>query len=199
MKNKVVLTILSLALVLSAAACGNASSDSESDSAVSTQLDQSGTEGSALETEITEPADTEASDDVTENAEDTEETVTEEASGTEDDATEAVETSDGTEEAEEVIPDISEITVESEDDGITLLKSFFGTEDDETGNQYVFIYLSTVTIDDVEYYAYTWSWAVDDHYSRLTDVFVSLDGSAIYEGDYDAQECVFYTDNMLTE
>ncbi len=213
MKNKLVLTILSIGLVLAVTACGTTSSNSEDDTSLVTEMGVSGTEDSALETEITESSDADDSEtvDATEEA-----AATEEAEATEvSDATEAVEgtesvdstedsdadeTSDDSEaESEEEIPDISEITVESEDDGILLLKAFFGTEDSETGNKYVFIYLNTVTVNDVEYYAYTWSWAVDDHYSRLTDVFVSLDGSSIYEGDYDAEDCVFNSDNMLDE
>ena len=209
MKNKLVLTILSIGLVLAVTACGTTSSNSEDDTSLVTEMGVSGTEGSALETEITESSDADDSEavDTTEEAAATEEAesteafdATEAVEGTE--SVEATEDSDAEEtsdDSEEEIPDISEITVESEDDGILLLKAFFGTEDAETGNKYVFIYLNTVTVNDVEYYAYTWSWAVDDHYSRLTDVFVSLDGSSIYEGDYDAEDCVFNSDNMLDE
>lgn len=188
MKNKMIIAFLSTALLFATAAC---SSDNN------TELSEDLTTGEALtetsEIVVTEPTETETESEAAFDTETSSETEfsTEEPSEAESPDTETTETDE--------IPAIEDITVESEDDGVLLLKAYFGTEDDETGNAYVFIYLNTVTIDGTDYYAYTWSWSVDDHYSRLTDVFVSLDGSAIYQGDYDADACTFNSDNMLEE
>ncbi len=186
MKNKIIIALLSTTLLFAAAGCGSdETAEPSEDLTTGEALTEDG------ESVVTEPTEAEAGSEVVSESE----TSSEAEPVTEISSEESSEAAEGTETEE--IPAIEDITVESEDDGVLLLKAYFGTEDDETGNAYVFIYLNTVTIDDTEYYAYTWSWSVDDHYSRLTDVFVSLDGSAIYQGDYDADGCTFNSDNML--
>lgn len=129
------------------------------------------------ETESTEPDKTE---------ETTKTGTTEAASATETEeattvtATEAVTTEATTTEASADTG--SRITQEQAE---ALLTENLGTEDAATGNTYSFGYADTVTVDGDAYYVYIWSWLVDNnHFSRIADLFVRVDGSAIYEGQY---------------
>lgn len=64
-----------------------------------------------------------------------------------------------------------------------LLLKYYGIKDKKTGNTYSYAYLKTVAIDGKKYYAYSVNWLVDgDHYSFVGNIFVSLDGKAIYTG-----------------
>ncbi len=188
MKHKLIATLLLVPLCLSLAACGTpVGNDTESISGGTGSLPA--TEMAASEVAMGE--DSEASAE-SETPDDATEAITDGTEGTE--AEEVQETTDP-----DVIPSVDDITVASEEDGVLLLKALFGTEDAETGYPYIFIYLNTVTVDDADYYAYTWSWNVDnDHYSRLTDVFVATDGSSVYQGDYDPEGCVFNSEDELS-
>lgn len=94
--------------------------------------------------------------------------------------------------------DAADIKVNNPEDAVKLLEAVFGTEDAETGYPYSFGYIDTFTVDGIEYYGFVWSWLVEsDHLSRLTDVLVQTDGSAIYQGNYDGQDWEINSGNML--
>lgn len=81
-----------------------------------------------------------------------------------------------------------------------LLSQTLGEQDEETGNTYSFGYVDTFTIDGTEYHMFVWSWLVEDHSSRLADLFVAVDGSAIYEGLYNGETAeVFQEKNYLKD
>lgn len=76
-----------------------------------------------------------------------------------------------------------EITV---DEALQILYDKYGTEDVDTGFTYSYGYTETDEIDGVTYYNFRMSWLVDnDHFSYLTNLFVSTDGSKVYSGAYD--------------
>lgn len=78
--------------------------------------------------------------------------------------------------------DSSEIKEIGAAEAQNLLKSTFGEKDDMTENPYSFDYTKDCEIDDVAYYAFSWSWTENGESKKLTDIFVSHDGSKIYEG-----------------
>ena len=81
-----------------------------------------------------------------------------------------------------------------------LLFQTLGEKDEETGNTYSFGYVDTFTVDGTEYHMFVWSWLVEDHSSRLADLFVAVDGSAIYEGLYNGETAeVFKEKNYLKD
>lgn len=81
-----------------------------------------------------------------------------------------------------------------------LLFQTLGEKDEETGNTYSFGYVDTFMVDGTEYYMFVWSWLVEDHSSRLADLFVAVDGSAIYEGLYNGETAeVFKEKNYLED
>ena len=85
------------------------------------------------------------------------------------------------------------------EDAEQLLVSVLGTQDEQTGYTYSFGYIETMTIDGAEYHAFVWSWLVEDHNSRLGELFVAVDGSAIYEGEYLGDSAELDTQkNLLT-
>ncbi len=133
---------------------------------------------------------TDSNSDLTEEETTEEITATEQDSHTEEDTT----SEDTTEEDTEGESQSGNISVS---EAQNILISCLGSSDAETGNEYSFAYLDMVNIDGVDYYAFYWSWMVDsDHSSRLGDVFVAADGSAVYEGVYNAiGDCELYTDN----
>lgn len=81
-----------------------------------------------------------------------------------------------------------------------LLFQILGEKDEETGNTYSFGYVDTFMVDGTEYHMFVWSWLVEDHSSRLADLFVAVDGSAIYEGLYNGETAeVFKEKNYLED
>jgi len=80
-----------------------------------------------------------------------------------------------------------------------LLVKVFGTEDAETGNVYSFGYVNTMTVNGVEYHAFTWGWLIDNHVSKLTDLLVATDGSAIHEGLVVGDDVTVYTETNYVE
>ncbi|MCI8507138.1 MAG: hypothetical protein HFJ06_01050 [Lachnospiraceae bacterium] len=81
-----------------------------------------------------------------------------------------------------------------------LLFQTLGEKDEETDNTYSFGYVDTFTIEGTGYHMFVWSWLVDDHSSRLADLFVAVDGSAIYEGLYNGETAeVFKEKNYLKD
>lgn len=85
------------------------------------------------------------------------------------------------------------------EDAEQLLVSVLGTQDEQTGYTYSFGYIETMSIDGAEYHAFVWSWLVEDHNSRLGELFVAVDGSAIYEGEYLGDSAELDTQkNLLT-
>ena len=117
--------------------------------------------------------------------EDTEAIISEEATEpstqagqtTETPATEAVEDSQN-----------SGVTAISPDDAQAMLMMKLGERDEQTGNEYSYCYIENVQINGVTYLVFDWRWMVDDHMSKLADIFVTADGSAIYEGYYNGPE-----------
>ncbi len=173
MRKKIICLVCCMSL-LALGGCGDNSDDAADTTSeiVSETVENTDGEVSEAETTTEETTTTEA-DEVTSTEEDTEEETSEE---------------DTEEESQSGNISVS--------DAQNILVSCFGTTDTETGNEYSFAYLDTVNIDGVDYYAFYWSWLVDgDHYSRLCDIFVSADGSAVYEGVYNAiGDCELYTE-----
>ena len=66
--------------------------------------------------------------------------------------------------------------------------------DYDTGNDYSFIILGEVMIEEEPYYYGDWRWIVTDeegqpsNSSRLTEFFISQDGERMYTGTYDQEE-----------
>lgn len=79
-----------------------------------------------------------------------------------------------------------------------LLLEKIGTEDVETGNTYSFGYVQESEIDGTAYYIFMWSWLVDDHMSRITELAVKTDGSEAYEAMLDGENAeITGTENLL--
>lgn len=196
MKRKIAIMLI-IAVTCGFTACGAVTQDAPQESIMDQieKLNAGETEESSEEpSEFEIPS--EIPEETTEIPEDTRTEEPETSSGSETAENNSEKTTEDT--AEDEIPDISEITVSSPEDAELLLKARFGTKDDETDFSYSFGYIGVLTVDGVEYYAFIWSWLVDnDHLSRLTEVFVQTDGSAIYEGEYNGETCEFYTGNML--
>ena len=167
--KKNVCFMLSVLLLVGLTACGNNADSAE----VITQ-------------EKTEVASVESTEDVTEVAEATTEEVTETVADSEDVADEATEATQST----------VSITVE---DAQALVEKTLGTADEETGNTYSFMHVNTMTVDGVEYHVFTWSWLVNGTVSHLTDLFVTTDGSAIYEGMFAGDNATVYTEDNYLE
>lgn len=90
------------------------------------------------------------------------------------------------------------ITAISPEDATAMLMVTLGERDEETGNEYSYGYIENVQIDGVTYLVFDWRWLVDDHTSKITDLFVTADGSKIYEGLYNGPEnSEVYLDNPL--
>lgn len=129
---------------------------------------------------------------------------------TEEETTEVATTEEVTEEAIEataVETTIEETTTEAvqETGAITLeeaqelIEKAFGAVDEATGNTYSFGHVDTMTVDGEEYHVFMWSWLVDDHMSRLSELFVKTDGSAIYQGEFIGDNVTVYTDTNYLE
>ena len=88
------------------------------------------------------------------------------------------------------------ITVEEAEQ---LIAKALGTEDEGTGNTYSFMHVDTITVDGVEYHAFTWGYYVEGTMSHLTDLFVCTDGSAIYEGMISDAGSTVYTETNFLE
>lgn len=82
----------------------------------------------------------------------------------------------------------SGVTAISPEDATAMLMVTLGERDEQTGNEYSYSYVENVQIDGVTYLVFDWRWLVDDHMSKLADLFVTADGSKIYEGWYNGPE-----------
>ncbi len=80
-----------------------------------------------------------------------------------------------------------------------LIVKALGTQDETTGNAYSFMHINTMTVEGVEYHVFMWGWIVDGHVSRLTDLFVRTDGSAVYEGIFLEGATAVYTEENYLE
>lgn len=110
---------------------------------------------------------------------------------------------------EEVVPSDGEVSTEialedqtgtlTPDQALKLIEETLGSKDEETGNAYTFGHINTMTVDGVEYHVFMWGWLVDDHVSKLTDLFVATDGSAIYEGTFLEGATTVYTETNFLE
>lgn len=87
----------------------------------------------------------------------------------------------------------------SKEEAEYVLTNVIGKKDKETGNEYSFGYEDTVTVDGVEYYVFDWRMLVDDHTSRITELFVATDGSVVYEGSYNGENSEVYTEKDFLE
>lgn len=87
----------------------------------------------------------------------------------------------------------------SKEEAEYVLTNVIGKKDKETGNEYSFGYEDTVTVDGVEYYVFDWRMLVDDHTSRITELFVATDGSVVYEGLYNGENSEVYTEKDFLE
>ena len=111
---------------------------------------------------------------------------------------------------EEAVPSGGEVSTEialedqtggtlTPDQALELIEKTLGTKDEETGYTYSFGHINTMTVNGSEYHVFMWGWIVDDHMSRLTDLFVKTDGSAIYEGTFLEGATTVYTENNFLE
>ncbi|MGN0437138.1 MAG: hypothetical protein ACI4F4_01335 [Lachnospiraceae bacterium] len=92
----------------------------------------------------------------------------------------------------------SGVTAISPEDATAMLMVTLGERDEQTGNEYSYGYIENVQIDGVTYLVFDWRWLVDDHMSKLTDLFVTADGTKIYEGLYKGPEdSEVYLENPL--
>lgn len=174
MKKRVYLLLVAL-LLLGTTACGT---DADTTEMTTTQE----------QTEVT-------TEEVTTEVETTEVTTTEEATET---TTAEIATEEPVTEATvaETVQSASALTPEEAQE---LIVKVFGTEDTETGNKYSFMHVNTMTVNGVEYHVFMWGWLVDDHVSKLTDLFVATDGSVIYEGIFVGDGATVYTETNYLE
>lgn len=173
MKRKIICLVCCISL-LALVSCGKTYDDPE-DPSLTTEIEEE-TEEDTTETNAA------SNEEVTEDKTTEEETTGEEAS------------EENTEDGENAKSDNSQsqITV---DEAEKILTESLGSVDEETGNTYSFGYMDTVTVDGAGYYVFNWSRMVDNHLSTLGDIFVATDGSAVYEGVYNAiGDCEVYTD-----
>lgn len=195
MKKKLVIITIACVAAMSVAACGSVDGEKDTDSPAADQQQTTeihNMDNSAADTDSNGGADNQ--DDVTVPS--TEEDAKPDTISSSEDTVSDNTQNESQTDASESNP--ADITVNSEEDGQKLLMAILGTEDDETGYTYSFGYIDTFTIDGVEYYGYTWSWLVDgDHLSRLTDILVRTDGSAVYQGEYDGENWEINSGNML--
>lgn len=141
------------------------------------------------ETQVTESVVTEEA-----TVEETEEMITEEST------TEEATTEEATTEQLTIVPSTQEGATLTPEDAQAMIVSIFGTKDESTGNDYSYSYVNTMTVNGVEYHVFMWGWIVDDHLSKLTDLFVATDGSAIHEGIFVGDGATVYTDtNYLNQ
>lgn len=87
----------------------------------------------------------------------------------------------------------------SPEDAQAMLMMELGEKDEETGNEFSYGYIENVQVDGVTYLVFDWRWLVDgNHMSKLADIFVTADGSKIYEGIYmGPEDCTVYLDAPL--
>lgn len=84
----------------------------------------------------------------------------------------------------------------TEKQAYNLIAKTLGTSDKETGNEYSFGYICTIKQKGVKYYVFQWRWLVDNnHTSRIGELFVTVDGSAVFAGEYKGSTCKIYTDD----
>lgn len=193
MKKKIVIALISVAVVFGLAACGSVDKpdtplkEESMAEEPSAQPDEVGKDSQPSEGDASPEDNLSAgADNTPADSRNTEDGIIEEADDSEQDS------------EEEKTLDISDIKVNNADDAVKLLEAIFGTEDAETGYAYSFGYIDNFTIDGTEYYGFQWSWLVDgDHLSRLTDIFVQTDGSAVYQGNYDGGSWEINSGNML--
>lgn len=179
MRKKGLYLIITGILILGISACGKENS-------LNTQ------EMTTTEIETEELSTEEATTQVT-----TTETVTTEDSDTQE--TDGSDKGNVTEEADAGTKQTGSSGMTSEE-AEKLLFQTLGEKDEETGNTYSFGYVDTFTVDGTEYHMFVWSWLVEDHSSRLADLFVAVDGSAIYEGLYNGETAeVFKEKNYLKD
>lgn len=200
MKKKLVIITIACVAAMSVAACGSVDGEKSTDSSPSDKQQSTEihkTENSAADIDHNGSADDQDDATVHSTEEDAKPDTTSSSEDPVSDNTQSnTQSNTETDNASESNP--ADIEVNSEEDGQKLLMAILGTEDDETGYTYSFGYIDTFTIDGVEYYGYTWSWLVDgDHMSRLTDILVQTDGSAVYQGEYDGENWEINSGNML--
>lgn len=183
MKKRCFYCLMVTLLLFGMTACGKESSTEEASTQEVTTQEQTET---TTEEVTTEEVTTEATTEEVTTEEITEATTTEEA--TTEAATEEV-TTEAPAEATKLTPD----------QAMDLLAKTLGEKDDQTGNEYAFNYVSTMTVDGSEYHVFMWGWYVDGHMSKLTDMFVKVDGTAIYEGLYSEANTMIYNEKNYLE
>lgn len=77
---------------------------------------------------------------------------------------------------------------------LELIEKTLGTEDAETGDAYSYSHVNTMTVNGVEYHVFMWGETVDGEFSKIGDLFVATDGSAIYEGIFVGDGATINTD-----
>lgn len=201
MKDRWMTMLLISVMSLGLAACGSID-ETSTDRKESQQIEQSqGADRGEAQAESSAVAGTDANAQTTlesSQAEQSDAPLDEQTPGTEGQEVSGAADTGAVSDPDEQTRDAADIKVNSSEDAVKLLEAVFGTEDAETGYPYSFGYIDKFTVDGIEYYGFVWSWLVEsDHLSRLTDVLVQTDGSAIYQGNYDGQDWEINSGNML--
>lgn len=188
MKKRIVIAFLSIVIAFGAAACDAAEQTDPSQNQLKETEEQQTEQGVQQGTQ--QPGSVSDADQVQEGSGDA-------ADDGEAGLTAGNEVTEQASEEEKML--LSSITVNNSEDAVKLLQALFGTEDAETGYAYLFGYIGDFTIDGTDYYGFQWSWLVDgDHLSRLTDLLVKTDGSAVYQGSFEGgEDWEIISDNML--
>lgn len=81
----------------------------------------------------------------------------------------------------------------------TLLIEVLGTTDKRTGYSYSYSYMDTCEIYETSYFVFQWGLLVRDHMLTISQLFVSTDGKKIYEGMYNGDKNIVYTEKNYIE
>lgn len=192
MKNRILIAVLSAAMVFGMSACGSVEDKNETVKQENTKTDEP------------EARQDDAKDNVKDDAQgdkkDSQKVENDAPSAGNDNPAETgnsgnegiIEDGDGQE-----TKNPSAITVNNSDDAEKLLESVLGTEDSETGYTYSFGYVDKVEVEGEAYYGFVWSWLVDDHLSKLSELLVKADGSAVYAAVCDGDTWEISGANMM--
>ncbi|MBQ9984073.1 MAG: hypothetical protein IJP29_05740 [Lachnospiraceae bacterium] len=183
---KRVYLLMTVLLIMGMTGCGKETPETE----MTTQ---------GLVTESTTQEQTEETVTEVATQEETEITTQENTEATTEAVTEEVTEQNGAEVSTEIAPEEQTGGNLTPDQALELIEKTLGTEDEETGNTYAFTHVNTMTVNGVEYHVFMWGWLVDGHVSKLTDLFVATDGSAIHEGFFVGDGATVYTETNFLE
>lgn len=186
--------LMTMLLMMGMTGCGKEASESEI--VAQEQTTESATQ-EQTEVDATEATTQEKAEATT--VEQTEASTMEQAELTTEMGTEELDVSTGGEVSTEIALEDQTGGTLTPDEALKLIEKTLGTKDEEMGYTYTFGHINTMTVDGSEYHVFMWGWIVDDHMSRLTDLFVKTDGSAIYEGTFLEGATTVYTETNFLE